>query len=95
MGLSVSRPRIFAFPMRCHPQADAGDREAVDEESGLQIGNGCDLSWPINSFRIHPYETPIRSPHPSRPTGAPPSPLGKANGRGRLPAHPDSTLKYP
>ena len=27
--------------MRCHPQADAGDREAVDEESGAQFGVGC------------------------------------------------------
>ena len=26
LGLSVC---FFAFPMRCHPQADAGDREAV------------------------------------------------------------------
>ena len=56
LGLSVSRLRTFAFPMRCHPRADAGDREAVDEENGLQFANGCNFSWYIKSFRLHPYE---------------------------------------
>ena len=36
--------RSFAFPMRCHPQADAGDREAVDEESRFPLGIGHDFS---------------------------------------------------
>ena len=43
-------PRPLAFPMRCHPQADAGDREAVDEENGLQFSYGCNFSWYIKGF---------------------------------------------
>ena len=39
-----------AFPMRCHPQADAGDREAVDEESGTQFGVGCGFSPAYQGF---------------------------------------------
>ena len=53
LGLSV---RSFAFPMRCHPQADAGDREAVDEESELRFGIWCSFSLHINGFCLHPYE---------------------------------------
>ena len=36
--------------MRCHPQADAGDREAVDEESGTQFGVGCRFSLAYQGF---------------------------------------------
>ena len=44
--------------MRCHPQADAGDREAVDEESELQFGIGIEFSLCTKDFCLHPHEKP-------------------------------------
>ena len=68
---------IFAFPMRCHPQADAGDREAVDEESKLRFGIGYDFSWRIKGFTYTPackFKPALLIRH-----FVTPSPLGKAS----------------
>ena len=36
--------------------AGKGDREAVDEESELRFGIGCNFYLHINGFYFHPYE---------------------------------------
>ena len=69
--------------MRCHPQADAGDRKAVDKESKFLLGIGYDFFWCIKSFRIRPCErpTPLSS---STTCGGPPHPLADGTAWGRL-----------
>ena len=69
--------------MRCHPQADAGDREAVDEESELRFGIGCNFYLHINGFYFHPYENLNSLSSSVTPYGRATFPAGEGKGTDR------------
>ena len=71
---------FFCLPQRVRGTAKRWMRRA---NCGLVSGVISIYISMVSTFTLMNIST--RSPHPSRPTGAPPSPLGKAKRRGRQP----------